>query len=168
MRMRSGGGDVVDCMASSRELLSWQVLESQTAFRLHSDSPSHQSPLNVLKCPEVRRGWAVRTVLADDHPIVLRGLTALLQARPGLEIIAAVQDGATALETIRTHEPDIALLDISMPQLTGLGVLEAIEADGLSTRVIILSTGSIFWPALRAAVSPQVLPPHCCRSVSVR
>src|SRR5215210_5372046 len=113
MRMRSGGGDVVDCMASSRELLSWQVLESQTAFRLHSDSPSHQSPLNVLKCPEVRRGWAVRTVLADDHPIVLGGLRALLQAEPGVEIVAAAPGGATALEAIRAHEPHIAVLDIN-------------------------------------------------------
>jgi DNA-binding NarL/FixJ family response regulator len=87
------------------------------------------------------RGQAVRVVLADDHPIVLTGLRAVLQFEPGVEIVAAAPEGATALELIRAHEPDIAVLDIDMPQLTGLDVLEALEADGLSTRVVFL-TGS--------------------------
>ena len=83
----------------------------------------------------------MRVVLADDHPIVLGGLRALLQAERGVEIVAAALDGATALEMIRAHEPEIAVLDINMPQLTGLEVLEALEADGLATRVVLL-TGS--------------------------
>ena len=108
---------------------------------IRNNSP-HQSAPCILNQTDEKREWPVRVVLADDHPILLRGLTALLQAEPGLEIIAAVLDGATALETIRTHEPDIAVLDINMPQLTGLGVLEAIEADGLSTRVVILTASA--------------------------
>ena len=83
----------------------------------------------------------MRVVVADDHPIVLGGLRALLQAEPGVEIVAAVPDGASALEVIRAHEPSIAVLDIRMPQLTGLEVLEALEAEGLGTRVVLL-TGS--------------------------
>src|SRR4051812_4568899 len=105
------------------------------------NSPSDQSVPSVLKCSKEKQGWDLRVVLADDHPIVLGGLRALLQPHPGGEIIAAVQDGGTALEAIRAHEPDVAVLDIKMPKLTGLDVLEAIEADGLSTRVILL-TGS--------------------------
>ena len=83
----------------------------------------------------------MRVVLADDHPIVLTGLRAVLQCEPGMEIVAAAPDGATALAMIRAHEPDIAALDIDMPQLTGLEVLDAMEADGLATRVVFL-TGS--------------------------
>ena len=83
----------------------------------------------------------MRVVLADDHPIVLTGLRALLKPEPGVEIVAAAPDGATALAMIRAHEPDIAVLDVDMPQLTGLDVLEALEADGLLTRVVFL-TGS--------------------------
>ena len=83
----------------------------------------------------------MRVVLADDHPIVLGGLGALLLAERGVEIVAAALDGATALAMIRAHEPEIAVLDIDMPQLTGLEVLEAIERDGLATRVVLL-TGS--------------------------
>ena len=107
-----------------------------------SNSPPDQSAPRVLNRPDETRGWAVRIVLADDHPLVLSGLQALLQPEPSVEIVAAAQDGATALDMIRTHEPDIAVLDISMPQLTGLGVLEAIEADGLSTRVVILTASA--------------------------
>ena len=83
----------------------------------------------------------MRVVLADDHPIVLGGLRALLQAEAGVEIVAAAPDGATALAAIRAHEPSMAVLDINMPQLTGLEVLEALEADGPATRVVLL-TGS--------------------------
>src|SRR5215212_3936611 len=106
-----------------------------------SNSPPDQSAPRVLNRPDERRGWAMRVVLADDHPLVLGGLRALLQAEPGVEIVAAAPDGASALEAIRAHEPSIAVLDIRMPQLTGLEVLEALEAEGLATRVVLL-TGS--------------------------
>src|SRR5215211_1268726 len=97
------------------------------------------------------RGQAVRVVLADDHPIVLTGLRAVLQVEPGVEIVAAAPEGATALELIRAHEPNLAVLDINMPQLTGLDVLEALEADGLSTRVVLL-TGSVSDEQIMSAV----------------
>src|SRR3712207_392510 len=100
-----------------------------------------QSAPCIANQTDEKQEWAMRVVLADDHPIVLGGLRALLQAEPGVEIVAAAPDGATALAMIRAHEPGIAVLDISMPQLTGLEVLEALEADGLSTRVVLL-TGS--------------------------
>src|SRR3954471_20776152 len=102
---------------------------------------SHQRTPCVLSQTEEKRACAMRVVLADDHPIVLGGLRALLQAEAEIEIVAAVPDGATALAMVRAHEPRIAVLDINMPQLTGLDVLEALEADGLATRVVLL-TGS--------------------------
>src|SRR3954462_6396362 len=85
---------------------------------------------------------AMRVALADDHPIVLGGLRALLQAERGVEIVAAALDGATALEMIRAHEPKIAVLDTYMPQLPGLDVLDAIERAGLAPRVVVLA-GSV-------------------------
>jgi len=93
--------------------------------------------------PTVRRARRLRVVLADHHPIVLSGLQALLQTQPEVDIIAAVPDGATALAMIRAYEPDIAVLDISMRKLTGLGVLDAIAADGLSTRVIFFTASAL-------------------------
>src|SRR3954447_5972971 len=98
----------------------------------------HQRSPRILNQTNETRECAMRVVLADDHPIVLGGLRALLQAEAGVEIVATAPDGAAALAMIRAHEPEIALLDISMPQLTGLEVLEALDADGLATRVVFL------------------------------
>jgi two-component system, NarL family, nitrate/nitrite response regulator NarL len=84
----------------------------------------------------------VRVILADDHPVVLSGLKGLLSLCPGLEVIASVANGADALKSLRDLEPDVAVLDINMPQLTGIEVLEAIETEGLSTRVVLLSASA--------------------------
>src|SRR3954447_10015623 len=105
------------------------------------NNSSHQRAPGALDQTDEQPAGAVRVVLADDHPIVLDGLQALLRSEPGVEVVAAAPDGAIALELIRTHEPSMAVLDITMPQLTGLEVLEALEADGLATRVVLL-TGS--------------------------
>src|SRR4051812_11274120 len=105
------------------------------------NNAAHQRASYIVNQTNEMRACTMRVVVADDHPIVLGGLRALLQAEPGVEIVAAVLDGAIALEMIRAHEPDVAVLDISMPRLTGLEVLEALEADGLATRVVLL-TGS--------------------------
>jgi two-component system, NarL family, nitrate/nitrite response regulator NarL len=105
------------------------------------NNASHQRAPCIVNQTDEERECAMRVVLADDHPIVLGGLRAVLQAEPGIEIVAAAPDGASALAMIRAHEPSIAVLDINMPQLTGLEVLEALEAEGLSTRVVLL-TGS--------------------------
>ena len=105
------------------------------------NNSSHQRAPCIVNQTDQTRECAMRVVLADDHPIVLGGLRALLQVEAGVEIVATTPDGATALAAIRTHEPHIAVVDINMPQLTGLEVLEALEADGLATRVVLL-TGS--------------------------
>src|SRR3954452_2620995 len=105
------------------------------------NNAAHQRASYIVNQTNEMRACTMRVVLADDHPIVLSGLRALLLAEAGVEIVAAALDGATALEMIRAHEPEIAVLDIYMPRLTGLEVLEALEADGLATRVILL-TGS--------------------------
>src|SRR3954470_23442221 len=105
------------------------------------NNASHRRAPYIVNQTNEMRACAMRVVLADDHPIVLGGLRALLQAEPGVEIVAAALEGAAALTMIRAHEPDLAVLDITMPQLTGLEVLEALAADDLATRVVLL-TGS--------------------------
>ena len=89
-------------------------------------------------------------VLADDHPLVLTGLRLLLEQQGGFEVMSACSNGAAALDDLRRLEPDLAVLDISMPQLNGLSVLEAVEADGLRTRVILLTATATDAQVLRA------------------
>ena len=78
-------------------------------------------------------------VIADDHPILLRGLVELFSSEPDIRVVSSCSDGINALDAIRQLRPDIALLDISMPGLNGLDVLGAIQAEQLDTHVIFLT-----------------------------
>lgn len=64
-----------------------------------------------------------RVLIADDHPIFRRGLEEVIRADDRLELVAEAEDGAQAMRLIREHKPDVAVLDISMPEADGLDVL---------------------------------------------
>lgn len=81
----------------------------------------------------------IRIVLAEDHAMVRAGLTRLLQDLPGVDIVAVAADGREALALIEEHRPDVAILDITMPGLSGLNALTRITADHPEVRVIMLS-----------------------------
>lgn len=80
----------------------------------------------------------VRVILADDHPLIRGGVEAAL-AGSGFEIVAAVGTGAEALAAIARHDPQIAILDVSMPEGTGVEVLRAMRARGDRRAVVILT-----------------------------
>jgi DNA-binding NarL/FixJ family response regulator len=83
----------------------------------------------------------VRLLLADDQEMVRRGFRMILESEPGLEVVAEAADGAEAVEAVRAHRPDVALVDIQMPGTDGLAATERILAlDGVDTRVVILTT----------------------------
>jgi len=81
----------------------------------------------------------VRVLLADDHTLVRKGIRALLQALPGVEVVAETADGREALALIEQHRPDVALLDITMPGLNGLEVAARSAKLSPQTRIVILS-----------------------------
>ena len=82
---------------------------------------------------------AIRLVLADDHPLILSGLTTLFQFEPDLEVLASCPDGVRALEEVRQRRPDVAVLDIRMPGLSGIEVARKITEEKLPTRVVLLT-----------------------------
>ncbi|EQB15155.1 response regulator [Novosphingobium lindaniclasticum] len=82
---------------------------------------------------------ACRVIVADDHPLLLRGLADLLQAMPQVDLVEATGSGTRALAVIRDRKPDVAVLDVSMPDVGGLAILRAIREAGLPVRVIFLS-----------------------------
>lgn len=84
----------------------------------------------------------VTVVLADDHPVVLSGLKSLIQHDPMFHVLLACPDGASALEAIRQTNADIAVLDMSMPRLTGLEVLQTLEAEMRTTRIVFLTASA--------------------------
>jgi DNA-binding response OmpR family regulator len=82
-------------------------------------------------------------IIADDDPDI-RDLVRIAVGKSGLDLVASVSDGLAALEAIRTHDPDLAILDISMPEMTGVEVCRAVRADPALTDVrILLLTASV-------------------------
>ncbi|HTD11380.1 MAG TPA: response regulator transcription factor [Steroidobacteraceae bacterium] len=80
-----------------------------------------------------------RIIIADDHELVRRGLTATLADVPGWSIVAQAANGRHAAELVVTHKPDVAILDLSMPELNGLDATRLILAAAPHTRVLILT-----------------------------
>jgi DNA-binding NarL/FixJ family response regulator len=81
----------------------------------------------------------MRVLLADDHRLVRAGLRALLDEIPDVDVVAEAADGVQAVQLTRQHQPDIALLDISMPNLGGLAALRQLNGSAPATRVLLLS-----------------------------
>jgi DNA-binding NarL/FixJ family response regulator len=81
----------------------------------------------------------LRLVVADDHDLIRRGLRSLLEEQPGWKVVAEAVDGKKAVEKVLETKPDVAILDIRMPQLDGLQVARQIRNSGLKTKVLILS-----------------------------
>ena len=78
-------------------------------------------------------------VIADRHPVVLQGMMKALGAEGGFEVVASCSDGTTCIAAIRNLAPDIAILDISMPGLTGLEILTIANSESLSTRLVFFT-----------------------------
>ncbi|HSW28523.1 MAG TPA: response regulator transcription factor [Longimicrobiales bacterium] len=81
----------------------------------------------------------VRLVLADDHTVVLQGLTALLALEPDIEVVALCRDGEEAVEAVALHRPDVVVMDASMPRCGGLDARERLLERGLTVPTVVLS-----------------------------
>ena len=81
----------------------------------------------------------VRILIADDHELIRRGLVASLAERPDWTIVAEAADGRQACELAALHVPDIAVLDLTMPELNGLDVTRHIRASTPKTRILIVT-----------------------------
>jgi two-component system, NarL family, nitrate/nitrite response regulator NarL len=81
----------------------------------------------------------VRVVIADDHPVYRDGVARAVSERPGLELVGVASDGRAAIAAIRDLRPDVAVLDIKMPELSGIEVVAACVTERLPTRILLLS-----------------------------
>ncbi|SFS72677.1 response regulator [Saccharopolyspora flava] len=101
-----------------------------------------------------------RILLADDHVLVRRGVRLILDNEPDLTVVAEAGDGAEAVELARTHRPDLAILDIAMPRLTGLQAARQLIRLQPDLRVLILTmydNEQYLFEALKSGASGYVL-----------
>lgn len=81
----------------------------------------------------------ITVVIVDDHPLFRQGLRQVVEADSRFELVAEAGDGESALRSIQEKNPDVAVLDVDLPRLSGLEVARALHGKGLATRVIILT-----------------------------
>jgi DNA-binding NarL/FixJ family response regulator len=84
----------------------------------------------------------IRVLIVDDHAVVRRGLTDLLDAAEGISVVGAVEDGSLAAAAVVSLEPDIVLMDLSMPTVDGIAGTRAVLAARPATKVIVLTSFS--------------------------
>jgi len=82
---------------------------------------------------------AIRIIIVDDHPLFCNGLRQVVQSDRRFELVGEAADGEAAWKSIQQTKPDVAILDVNIPKLTGLEVAERIRKKRLATRVIILT-----------------------------
>ena len=102
----------------------------------------------------------MRILIADDHGIVRSGLRLLLDRQPDMEVVAEAADGAEAVELALRERPDLCILDVGMPRLTGLQATREIKAQAPEMRVLMLSMHRderYLFEALKAGASGYVL-----------
>jgi DNA-binding NarL/FixJ family response regulator len=102
----------------------------------------------------------MRILIADDHGIVRSGLRLLLDRQPDMQVVAEAEDGAEAVETALRERPDLCILDVGMPRLTGLQATREIKSHAPDVSVLMLSMHSderYLFEALKAGASGYVL-----------
>ena len=102
----------------------------------------------------------IRVLLADDHTIVRQGVRLCLEAMGDIEVVAEAEDGMVAVQLARQLRPDVAVVDLTMPRLSGVETIRQIKRDVPSTEVVVLSvhdSEAYVVQALRAGAAGYVL-----------
>lgn len=97
-----------------------------------------------------RESGLIRILSVDDHPLIRQGIVGLVGVQSDMKLIAEAGTGREAIEQFRLHRPDITLMDLQMPQMSGLDAIIAIRGEFPDARIIVLTTYAGDVQALRA------------------
>jgi DNA-binding NarL/FixJ family response regulator len=82
----------------------------------------------------------IRVLTVDDHPLMREGINAVLESEPDIILVAEAANGQQAIEQFRQHQPDVTLMDLQMPDMSGLEAIDVIRSEYPSARIIVLTT----------------------------
>ena len=82
----------------------------------------------------------IRILITDDHPVVREGLAAMIERRPDMTVVGEAGNGLEAVERFRSCQPDVALMDLRMPEMNGVEAITAIRREFPAARIIVLTT----------------------------
>jgi DNA-binding NarL/FixJ family response regulator len=90
--------------------------------------------------PMLPRSDKIRVLIVDDHPVVCRGLAAIIQTEQGMSVVGQAFNGVQAVEMFRRHQPDVTLMDLRMPLMTGVEAIRAIREFRPTAAFVVLTT----------------------------
>jgi DNA-binding NarL/FixJ family response regulator len=105
----------------------------------------------------------IRILTVDDHPLLRKGIAALVSGEPDLKLIAEASNGEEAIAAFRSHRPDVTLMDLQMPGIDGIGAIGRIRDEFPDARIIVLTTytgDTQVLRALRAGARAYILKGH--------
>ena len=82
----------------------------------------------------------IRILAVDDHPVLRQGIAALIADESDMTLVAEAANGREAIQSFRTHHPDVTLMDLQMPEMNGLDAMLAIRGEFPEARIIVLTT----------------------------
>jgi DNA-binding NarL/FixJ family response regulator len=110
----------------------------------------------------------IRILTVDDHPLLRKGIAALVNAEPDMKLVSEASNGQEAIESFRLHRPDVTLMDIQMPSVNGIEAISCIQGEFPDARIIVLTTytgDAQVLRALKAGARGYVLKGHVHREL---